>query len=356
MPASSDAPFAGSWSKTARGYRAVKKIIRKPCGSIETEAFDAGQYFKFTSFGFSTIEDFASAIEEKARDPRTFMVYGHLHPGLDPSLGWRRRWADPDEKKTTLRCGPVRMFVGDVDKVVVPDGLGSAARWVEGAYWVRAHKTPTALAKGRWVVWPSASTGNKADCISFRYVCLLDEYVDLARLKAWTLAAKRAGYAVDDCVDQPGQPIFIARPIYVGMVDPLAASGLVHIIDGDEAVHLDLDEFQEVDARYMVERRALTAEAMAGGWRAVLQANLGGFDGFNLPLKDAARAATAHGVDIEDFVSSVWPIVEEAAAGDDGRLQLYRPAELRRLYRNFSRIDAEARAHADANLRFLGLK
>jgi hypothetical protein len=375
----------GSWARPAFGQIATKEIIAAPDGSRRVIAFaDVKQWFFSPPFDHRDHDAIREAMAVKLADPQSMMVQGFLRPDLDHAARHVRTWAGPN---ATLIGGRRWAYVGDLDKLPVPDGLGAADKWKDGVRWFRDNAAPEAIANAAWTVIPSSSSGSDPDRLSCRYFVLLDDGGDLlTEQKPWARGAKRAGYAVDDSVAQAGQPVYLARPIFRGMRDPLAAGGdLAFTIAGKERASIDWTEFAEADAVYVaaLSSRGSIAASSGATWSARLAAALGGQDGFNTPLTTAARAAAGAGETEAAFVAAVMPLIETAldhhyaaalsateTIDDPARRRVaqsnvshekrqrrdrYCADEMRRLFRNMSRYETGVQKQIADDKAFLGI-
>lgn len=375
----------GSWARPAFGQIATKEITVDADGSRHVNAYPRVRQWRFSQpFDFRDHDAIRAAMGEKLSDPHEMMVQGFLRPGLDHAQRHVRTWVGAD---ATLIGGRRWAYVGDADKVAVPDGLGAADRWKDGVRWFRENASPAALAAASWTVIPSSSTGANPDSLSCRYFVLLDDDGDLlTQQKPWALGAKRAGFAIDDSVAQAGQPVYLARPIFHGAADPLTGQGdLAFTIPGNSRVSIDWTEFAAADAAYIETLRARGAIAAPTGatWSARLAAVLGGPDGFNTPLTTAARAAAGAGESETSFMDTVMPLIAVGldhhyaaalAAAETiedparrrfaqsnvvnekrGRAARYSADEMRRLFRNMRGYEDGVRQQIADDKKFLGL-
>ena len=148
-----------------------------------------------------------------------------------------------------------------------------------------------------------------------------DQVHELARLRSWGVAAQRAGMPIDPAILQAGQPIYTARPTFIGMDDPVPKDQWAFVLPGTTTrVSLVADRYDLVSAA--IERKVNAAAAACGGnWRQLLDATLGGPTSFCEPLSKALGLA-AHSNETEDEIAAhVAALLQERA--DPGRQSQY---------------------------------
>jgi hypothetical protein len=121
----------------ARKLLATKTIYAdgKECG------FGHAKKFLFKYCEIETLEEFSSALEWLANEPRRFIIRGQLKPGLDPALRHRRLLLSC-KGDATIECPPRRWIVLDIDGASVPSGLGASDKMAEAGYHVRDQLLP----------------------------------------------------------------------------------------------------------------------------------------------------------------------------------------------------------------------
>jgi hypothetical protein len=139
----------------------------------------------------------------------------------DPQHPQRRLWADP--ARATLTQEPRRWLPLDFDDEPVPEPLGRPELFAQASAWLRDHRLPEEFHGRRMVAVASAKTGLRGDNL-FRGKLLtaLDRAHPIKDLKNWVKGfAAAADAKIDSSIVQVGQPIYIARPRFLGMHDPV---------------------------------------------------------------------------------------------------------------------------------------
>ena len=338
-------PFSFTIAEVAdEGLIAAKRIGRNPDGSIRKSHYDYPAWWCFALANYASIEAMAACLCSLAPQPRKCVLMGAPVAGLDLNAIHRRCWADP--KDATLRALDRRWLPLDIDDATVPAGLGRADRLVDAAIYVRDHLTPPEFRGVRMIAIPSASTGLQGGAVArLKLFVILDRAWPLATLKAWAWAVKVCdGAPLDSAVIQAGQPIYTARPVFIGMDDPVPSHCRVVLLPGSaDTVSLVADRYA---AKATQIRAQVTGAAVAcrGDWKKLLALTVGGETGFFEPLSrgiGAAARAAASAAEIEGFVGALL-----AERADPGRRRQYGPVWIRRSLRSFRRRDDAARAAA----------
>ena len=336
-------PFAFTIAEVAdEGLIAAKRIGRNPDGTIWKSHYDHATWWRFAPTECASIEAMAARLWPLAMQPRKCVLMGAPVAGLDLSAVHRRRWADP--KDATLRAVDRSWIVLDCDDVIVPAGLGRADRLADAALYVRDRLAPPEFRDVRMIAIPSASTGLQGDAIArLKLFAALDRAWPLETLRAWVMGARVCdALPLDPAVVQAGQPVYTARPVFIGMNDPVPASCRAIILPGSaDTVSLIVDRYV---AKTVAIRARVKGAATACGrnWKQLLALTVGGDTGFFEPLSKgigAAVRAGASAIEIEGFVAALL-----AQRADPGRRRQYGQAWVSRSIRSFHRRDAAARA------------
>ena len=270
-------PFSFTVAEVAdEGLIAAKRIGRNPDGSIWKSHYDHATWWRFEPADCGSIEAMAARLWSLAAQPSKCVVIGAPVVGLDLRAVHRRRWADP--KDATLRALDLRWLPLDIDDATVPAGLERADRLLEAALYVRDHLAPPEFRGVRMIAIPSASTGLQGDAIArLKLFVILDRAWPLATLKAWAWAVKVCdGLPLDSAVIQAGQPIYTARPVFIGMDDPVLSHCRAVILPGSaDAVALVADRYAAKATRIGAQVRG-AASACRGDWKKLLALTVGG--------------------------------------------------------------------------------
>jgi hypothetical protein len=212
--------------------------------------YDKPKFFFFHYCEIDTLEDFEKLVLTWLYDePRRFIIYGQLLPGLDPGLRHYRRILGHKKEPPSIECPPRRWLVLDLDGVAVPDGYGAPDKLAEAAYFIRDNKLPPYFRGVRCIAASTSSTGRKGPGIArLRLFFVLTHPASIDALYSWadTLSHPRSDLGLDPRVLRPMQPIYTARPIFRGMTDPVPVWGRVRLLDGyTDEVELELPRVRE---------------------------------------------------------------------------------------------------------------
>ncbi|MFO1075878.1 MAG: hypothetical protein U1E17_24870 [Geminicoccaceae bacterium] len=229
-------------ARCAVGRRATKRIVLSADGLPQIEGYDAGKYISAISVSIASTAGLRSILDQVARNPRDFILRGELLP--DANAARCRRLLYPhheDDGSVTLptfREVPRRWAILDFDNVPKrPDidpsnGAGAAAHcrsllpeaWASAACW-----------------WGLSSSAGFKPGIRIKLGFWLARAV-----LGGEVERHLKGCPIDASTLRAVQPIYIARPILVGVADPIRQrSGA--LVDGEDAV--DLPELPPVQQR-----------------------------------------------------------------------------------------------------------
>jgi hypothetical protein len=207
--------------------------------------YDKPKFFFFHYCEIDSLEDFEKLVLTYLYDqPRRFIIYGQLLPGLDPAQRHYRRILGHYKQPPSIECPDRRWLVLDLDGVEVPNGYGAPDKLAEAAYFIRDNKLPSYFRGVRCIAASTSSTGRKGPGIArLRLFFVLTHPVSIEALYSWadTLSHSRSDLGLDPRVLQPMQPIYTARPIFRGMTDPVPVRSRVRLLDGyTDEVELEL--------------------------------------------------------------------------------------------------------------------
>jgi len=204
--------------------------------------FGYAKHFLYKYCQIESLQDFAKALDWLADQPRMFVIRGQLLPGLS---GWQRRLLYPrGGDPATIECPPRRWIALDLDGVDVPQGLGAPDKLAEAGHHIRDQLLPATFRGVRCVASATASTGRKGPTIArLRLFFVLAEAQDNEALYQWAddLSRRAPALRLDPSVIRAMQPIYTARPLFVGCSDPVPTFGRVAVLEGaEDSVALDL--------------------------------------------------------------------------------------------------------------------
>jgi hypothetical protein len=192
------------------------------------------KYFHFHYSEIDCLEDFAKvALTYLADQSNKFIIRGQLKPGVS---GPQRRLIYPkDNVPATIDCPPRRWIPLDIDGARVPAGLGAPDKLAEAGYHIRDNILPSYFRGVRCIATATASTGRKGPTTArLRLFFELAEAADNEALRVWITALSEKYTFIDPSVMRAMQPIYTARPIFYGCVDPVPVWGRVRVLDGYE--------------------------------------------------------------------------------------------------------------------------
>jgi hypothetical protein len=198
--------------------------------------YDKAKHFHYWYNENHSLEEFADTLRWLAEQPNKFIIRGQLLPGLD---GPQRRLLKPhDGAPATIECPKRRWITLDLDGVTVPHGLGDPDKLGAAGYYIRDNLLPLTFRNIKCVATATASTGRKGPTIArLRLFFVLSHAVENSVLYEWikSLAKEHPELSLDPSVMEVQQPIYTARPIFVGLRDPVPAHCRVRVLDGPAA-------------------------------------------------------------------------------------------------------------------------
>jgi hypothetical protein len=191
-------------------------------------------YYKYCEI--HCLEDFAKcALPWLFTESKRFVIRGQLKPELDTKKPHRRLLRDKDGDPATIECPPRRWIVLDIDRARVPGGLGAPNKMAEAGYHIRDQILPAQFRGVRCVASASAGTGRKGlSTAHMRMFFVLKEAVDNESLNLWITGLSEKYTFIDPSVMRAMQPIYTARPLFIGCDDPMPDWGRVRLLDGYE--------------------------------------------------------------------------------------------------------------------------
>ncbi len=309
---------------TSKGPLATKRITAVPNGPPKVESYGSAKFFSFAEAGVSSIHDLAALLGRVERAPRGFLVRGRPKDGIDHRRAQRRvrdrRNADGTVTPATIEAAEHHWIALDCDRIACPDWLDpfeepdQTVEHVVSRLPVEFHDATC------W--WQFTSSAGIKPGISLRLFFWSDRALADWQLKQWL-----ADSPVDPSIFAPAQPIYVARPIFVGMPDPVPFRSGVWRGDRDA---ITPPAIQKPQGRAFAAEHAFTGSS--GGGYEFYCGQIGdheGGAGFFAPVKSAV---------------ATW-IARQGAAGDT----IWLRADLERVIRAAPRDSA---IHGDDYIEF----
>jgi hypothetical protein len=207
--------------------------------------YDKPKFFKYKYCEVDCLEDFEKLVLGwLVTHPHSFIIRGQLKPGL---IGLQRRLLYPkDGYPATIECPPRRWIVLDIDDAIVPPGVGAPDKMAQAGYHIRDCLLPTYFRGVRCIAAATSGTGRKGKVTArLRLFFVLSEAADNEALRLWVTGLSEKYKWIDDRVMLAMQPIYTARPIFRGCVDPVPEWGRVRMLDGvEDVLTLDLPKLR----------------------------------------------------------------------------------------------------------------
>lgn len=325
-----------------QGRCPTKTFTRQPDGSLSKQNYSYITWWRFRPLRAPSIDVLAVRLRFLADDPTAMLIHGE-------PLDWdgkyqARLWADP--AVATLRAVLRKSIAIDIDKKPLPPEM-AALPFGEQAKWLRDNRLPLEFHGVKMITMPSASTSLGAPGIfNGRLFVAFEEAADLKAIKAWAKGLKlETGLKIDSSIYQAGQPIFVARPLFLGMNDPIAIWERAVVIPGDrDRAALQIGRYEK-PLRAAERKAEAVAVACGGNWlqRIEMTVGLAPLCEFYKPLSSAIGLAARSGAPLEDVQAAVAAILANPArnAGAD-RQASYGPGWVKRTYDRFLGRDARA--------------
>ena len=261
--------------RCAKHRRATKLITRHPNGSVSIVGYDAGKHFAFAVHPAAGIRELAAILDDASHDPRAFVLRGQPLPEVDRAKCRRLLYAHEDGTAPTFREVPRRWAVIDFDDVPGPYRFDPRDGVLAGIYCRSLLPEPWRRCSFWWGL--SSSSGLKPG-VRIKLAFWLDRAVLGAEIERH----------LNDCIDastlRAVQPIYVARPILVGVADRSAGrTGIEEDINGavtlPELPALPLPAREQAPPegrRVAASSEAVAARRLAALCRAVEHAGQGG--------------------------------------------------------------------------------
>jgi hypothetical protein len=274
---------------TTKGPLATKRITAGINGQPpRVEGYRSAARFSIREAGVSNIDDLAKLLD--TMQSRSFVVRGQPREGVDYRDA-RRRLHDrrnPDGTVTpaTLQAAARHWIPLDVDHLSCPDWLDPCDDPDQTVEHV-VERLPEEF-HGATCWWSfTSSQGLKPNSIRLRLFFWADRPLADWQLKQWLADAP-----VDHSIFAPAQPIYVARPIFVGMPDPVPWRSGIWRGDRDEVTPPEIEKPQLRESQ----SAGVNFTGLAGSGYAFHRARIGdgpGLGGFHIPVKSAVAAWVA---------------------------------------------------------------
>ena len=272
-----------------------------------------GWRFRVRLHTVTGIHELYALLQSVEADPYAFLVRALPKPSIrQPSIRldkgtWLRRRKSGED--APFMATPQPWLCADFDKIALPLGLDPLQDLDAVIAWLLA-QLPPELRGVTCVVQTSSSYGLRQDVVSFHLWYWLNRGMGYDELKRWAVISFLDDLPLDIACLRDVQPLYVARPAFRGVPDPLPSSRL-RLIEGVRDVAV-LPDPPAVEARVekIARRRGVPREKVVldlsdlpVGWRAKLAAMGDGEGrfGFHAPLLSASAAyVAAHGADADE--------------------------------------------------------
>jgi hypothetical protein len=204
---------------TSRGPLATKRIIWAPGAAKPTiEPYGNAKVFSISEHAVGSIDDVAQLLSNLEHSRTAFIVRGRPAEGIARHYAYRRLHTrtkrDGTIEPATIEPAAHHWIPLDLDSIDCPDCPGPVHdpnRTVEYA----VSQLPEVF-HGATCWWSFTSGQGLKPGIRIRLFFWADRALADWELKSWL-----SGYPVDQSIFAPAQPVYVARPIFIGMPDPV---------------------------------------------------------------------------------------------------------------------------------------
>jgi hypothetical protein len=282
---------------TTKGPLATKSISRQPDGKWIVMPYGNPKIFNISERAVGGICQLAVALTEIERDPRSLIVRGAPMEGIDRESAYRRLHArknnDGSVEPATLRPASRHWVPLDLDSLACPDWLDAIDDPDRTVEYVVEHLPKEFHGVTCW--WQFTSSQQFKPGIRMR----LFFWSDVA-LADWQLKQWLSPYPADKAIFAAAQPIYVARPIFVDIQDPVPVRSGIWRGDRDAITPPTISKIDIVIKKRSTEQRH--NGHIHGGYEA-FRRSIGDHDrgdGFHQPIKSAvASHIAAHGSSVD---------------------------------------------------------
>lgn len=349
---------------TTKGPLATKRITLSPGATKPAiEAYGNAVYFGIWEAPVSGINDLAALLSTVELRPTSFLVRGKTAVGVDRRNAKRRLHArkakDGTVEPATIEGAARHWIPLDFDSIACPD-------WLDPAHEPDRAVEHVCRAAARGIPRRDVLVGihKRPGCqrrVRIRLFFWADRALADWELKAWLgervpiagmpRSAWPRRFPVDLSIFAPAQPIYVARPIFVGMPDPVPTRSGIWRGDSDA---ITPPVIEKPKRHFAAPGRPFCGEPGKG--YEYYRSNIGdheGGDGFYAPVKSAVAAWIARQgavADItwlrEDLEHAIRSATRDPAKHDDGYIE-FRVADLDHLIEAIVELQATKEAKPD---------
>jgi hypothetical protein len=271
---------------TTQGPLATKRIIAVLHGPPKIEPYGSAKFFSLRQADVSNIDELAALLGRLEKAPRSFIIRGRPRDGTDYRRVLRRvrdrRNSDGTVTPSTIEPAARHWIPLDCDRIACPDWLDPFDEPDQIVEHV-VSRLPSEFHDAT-VWWQFTSSQGIKPGISLRLFFWSDRPLADWELKQWL-----ADSPTDPSVFAPAQPIYVARPLFVGMPDPVPFRSGIWRGDRDAVAPPEIKKLQTGAS-------APAREVFTGGGGRGYEFHCNrigdhnGGDGFFAPVKSAVAA------------------------------------------------------------------
>jgi len=331
---------------STKGPLATKRITDGPAGRI-IESYGRATWFALQEHGVYGVDSLAALLTALEHAPTRFIIRGQPKDGVDYRRAQRRvrdrRNADGSTTTATFEPAARQWIALDLDRMACPDWLDPVFEPDRTVEYV-VSRLPVEFHDARcW--WQFTASQCIKPGISLRLFFWADRPLSDAELKLWLADAP-----VDHAIFSPAQPIYVARPIFVGMIDPVPFRSGIWRGDRDAITPPTIERQKP---RPVAVSAPFTGEPGSGYeyYRSCIGDHPGG-RGFHGPIKSAVAAWIGHhGAAADtawlraDLERAIREAPRDPAKHDDGYVEI-RVADLDPLIEAIKELQADKEAES----------
>jgi hypothetical protein len=202
---------------TTKGPLATKRITDAPGGPI-IESYGRATWFGLQEHGVYGIDTLAELLTVLEGRQTRFIIRGQPRSDVDYRRAQRRvrdrRNADGSTTPATIDPAARQWIALDLDRMACPDWLDPIFEPDHTVEYAVARLPAEFHDATCW--WQFTASHGVKPGISLRLFFWADRPLSDSELKIWL-----ADSPVDHAIFSPAQPIYVARPIFIGMPDPV---------------------------------------------------------------------------------------------------------------------------------------
>jgi hypothetical protein len=244
----------------------------------------------------SDIDELAAALIQIEQEPTSFIVRGAPIEGIDRQHAYRRLHARKNKQEPPTLCPASRHWVPlDLDSIPCPDWLNPVDDPDRAVDYLVDHLP--AEFRGATCWWQFTSSQQIKPGIRMRLFFWSDVPLADWQLKQWL-----AKSPVDQAIFSPVQPIYVARPIFDGVPDPVPFRSGLRRGDRDAITPPTITKPSNAVKRHG--KREGQSASFGGGYEAFRRSigDHSGGNGFHAPTKSAVASCLA----LHGSVDTTW--------------------------------------------------